>query len=196
LGNLLARPPDLAKRVSCHRRCYNGAIVWPLSLLRRRKDKLRITREASFAAKPLRNPSVEWDEDSTDDELQLVIHRRKSARVNALAWMIGVPDHRKLVLDEMGTFVWRRCDGETSVKGLAEALMSEYKLSQREATVSLTTYLRTLGKRNLLAFAIDREMLGAEDEDEKAEEEAPGAGEKRTERKRRRRRGRKGRGRD
>lgn len=138
---------------------YNGAIVWPLDLRRKKQGKLSVTREASFAARPVRNPVVEWDAESGGPDLQLTIPRRKNARANVLAWMFGVPDERKLVLDEMGSFVWRQCDGEHSVQDLVAELVRQYRLSQREATVSLTTYLRTLGRRNLVAFAVDKSLL-------------------------------------
>ena len=143
----------------CARLRYNGSTVWPFDLRRRKQGKLSVTREASFAARPVRNPVVEWDSSSEGPDLMLTIPRRRSARANVLAWMFGVPDERKLVLDEMGSFVWRQCDGEHSVQDLVAELVRQYRLSQREATVSLTTYLRTLGRRNLVAFAVDRSLL-------------------------------------
>jgi hypothetical protein len=50
-------------------------------------------------------------------------------------------------LDEVGSFVWNLCDGEHPVSALVEALVERYKLGKREAEVSLTTYLKQLGKR-------------------------------------------------
>ena len=139
--------------------------VWPLSSLIRRRKKPAFSREASFAARPVRNPAIEWDQESDADDLVLTVPRRKTRGANSVAWLLGVPSERRVQLDELGSFVWRRCDGASTVRDLIDALKVEYKLSQREATVSLTTYLQTLGKRNLVAFAVDKALL----EDEKGD---------------------------
>jgi len=137
--------------------------VWPLSSLIRRGKKPQFSREASFAARPVRNPLIEWDEESSSDDLVLTVPRRRNRGTNAVAWALGVPGERRVQLDELGSFVWRRCDGANTVRDLIDALTVQYKLSQREATVSLTTYLQTLGKRNLVAFAVERSLLEAEE---------------------------------
>lgn len=139
----------------------------------------------------MRNPAVEWDEDADASELVLTVPRRQTPTVNFIAWALGVPKERRLALDEMGSFVWRHCDGQQTVREIVEALIGRYKLSHREATVSLTTYLHTLGRRSLVAFAVDKSLIAKEKrpkEEDDQEEEGPAAMEKKREGKSRERR--------
>jgi len=75
-----------------------------------------------------------------------------------LARVFYVPKSRKIVLDELGTFVWERCDGQTTVRDLIGIFAERYKLGRREAEVSLTEYLRTLAKRGLIGIAVPRDL--------------------------------------
>ena len=61
-----------------------------------------------------------------------------------------------LTLDEIGSFVWRLCDGNHSVREIIRALAARYKLHRKEAEVSVVAYLRTLAKRRLIAVAVPR----------------------------------------
>ncbi len=130
---------------------------WLDSFLVSRKRK-RLTREESLNARPVRNPEVEWTE--RDGEVLLRVPLPKGKWMPILKSVSGAPQReRKVQLDELGSYVWARCDGERTVLSICEALCDDYKLSYREALVSLTTYLRQLGKRGLVGFALDKDVL-------------------------------------
>jgi hypothetical protein len=59
---------------------------------------------------------------------------------------------RKLQLDELGTAVWDMLDGQKTVNQVIDQFSSVQKLHRREATVSVTLFLRELGKRGLIAM--------------------------------------------
>lgn len=123
------------------------------------KNRRQLTREESLGAIPIRNPEVEWTDvdGETGPEILLTVPPPKGGMVKYLRPILMLPNKpRQLQLDVMGSHVWRLCDGERSVEDVGEVLRQEYKLSYREAMLSLTSYLKTLGKRGLMAFAVRR----------------------------------------
>lgn len=151
------------------------------------RRRSRLSRADSLAAKPVRNPSVQWEmvDGKTGPEALLTVPPPKSVWLPLLKVIAVVPNkERRVQLDEVGSFVWQRCDGDRSVQDLCDALCDHYRLSYREGLVSLTTYLRQLGRRGLVAFAVDRppgesgeegEAVGPEDDapSEKTQEARP-----------------------
>ncbi len=59
---------------------------------------------------------------------------------------------RKIQLDTLGTQVWGWIDGERSVGDIVARFGEFHKLPQREAELSVTTFLRMLGKRGLIGL--------------------------------------------
>lgn len=124
------------------------------SLLRKRK--LRLTREEALDARPLRNVGVKSSV-GEEGELVLQIERRKDLFGKAMGFLLAAPLLKRVSLDEMGSFVWDLCDGERSVREIASLMGRQYRLNRREAVLSLTTFLRSLGKRGLIGFAVSKE---------------------------------------
>ncbi len=65
-----------------------------------------------------------------------------------------MPLYREIVLDELGAWTFRLCDGKKRVKEIIEEFTRKYNLNPREAEVSIIEYLRQLARRNLIGFAI------------------------------------------
>ena len=59
---------------------------------------------------------------------------------------------KKLQLDELGTAVWDLVDGKRSVRQLVKAFAGTHQLELREAEVSVTLFMRELGRRGLIAM--------------------------------------------
>ena len=124
-----------------------------------RSRKPALSREQSLASVPLRNTAVR--EEETDEGFARLVSPRRDARwVRWLSRVFYVPKARRVTLDEIGTFVWRQCDGEHDVRSIIQALCKRYKLHRKEAEVSVVTYLRTLAKRGLLGIAVLEENGG------------------------------------
>ncbi|MFQ6130972.1 MAG: PqqD family protein [Armatimonadota bacterium] len=158
-----------------------GAWGRVLEKLRLRKSPPQLTRRQSLEALPLRNPSLDW-RDNDSGEVVVTLPRRTDLRGRVVSLLFYVPKQRDITLDEVGSRVWHLCDGEHSVEDIVSELAGRYKLSQREAEVGVTEYLRLLGKRGMVGFAVEKGALDA-DADEPEEEQPP--------KKRRRRRKRK-----
>ncbi|BCS89357.1 PqqD family protein [Pseudodesulfovibrio sediminis] len=73
-----------------------------------------------------------------------------------LAEKVGMWDKRPMTktveLDEMGTFVWDLIDGERSVRAIAEAFAVHYEVQPREAELSVTTFIKTIGQRGIIGL--------------------------------------------
>ena len=59
---------------------------------------------------------------------------------------------KKLQLDAMGTSVWDLVDGKRSVRMIIQIFANTHRLENREAEVSVTSFLRQLGQRGLLGL--------------------------------------------
>ena len=59
---------------------------------------------------------------------------------------------KKLQLDVMGTSVWDLVDGERSVRMIIQIFAKTHRLENREAEISVTSFLRQLGQRGLLGM--------------------------------------------
>ena len=59
---------------------------------------------------------------------------------------------KKLQLDELGTSVWNLVDGNRSVRQLVKMFAETHRLETREAEVSVTQFMRELGRRGLIAM--------------------------------------------
>ena len=66
-------------------------------------------------------------------------------------WM-NIPNERKIELDEVGGYVWDLCDGNHTVETIVKKTGQEYKMSRREAEVSVTMFLQMLHERNFIGF--------------------------------------------
>lgn len=133
----------------------------------------QLTREQAMSARPVRNPALRCERNENEEA---VVHlpRRKDFLGRLLAWAFFVPESRPVVLDEVGTFVWDQCDGTNTVTDLVALMADRYNIGRREVEISLTEYLKTLGKRGMVGMLIDRaiaaqiglkgrELIGLED---------------------------------
>ena len=63
-----------------------------------------------------------------------------------------VQQTKKLQLDALGTSVWDLVDGKRSVGRMVQIFAETHRLENREAEVSVTQFIRELGKRGLLGL--------------------------------------------
>jgi len=131
-------------------------LEWLDSFLLSRKRR-HLSREQSLAAVPVRNQAIEWEDvdGDTGPEALLTVPPPQGKWIPLLRPLLVLPkEPRKIQLDSLGSQVWRLCDGERTVNAICDELCARHRLSHREAMLSLTTYLRRLGKRGLIGFAV------------------------------------------
>ncbi|GAB4340391.1 MAG: hypothetical protein Kow0089_14000 [Desulfobulbaceae bacterium] len=112
-------------------------------------------REKALACVVVKNPQVR-ERETGNRGLLLTYQVRVKAWFQAIVRRItGREDdliERKLELDELGTAVWRMIDGRKEVAELIDEFRREYRLDHREAELSVTAFLRELGRRGLIAL--------------------------------------------
>jgi hypothetical protein len=119
-----------------------------------------LTRDQAMRAWPVRNPALKTQV-SDDGIVTIELPRRKDWMGGMLGALFQVPQSKPVQLDEIGSFVYDRCDGERTVNDLVDDMMAEYKLNRREVEVSLTKFLQMLAQRGIIAFAVPKEIAEA-----------------------------------
>jgi hypothetical protein len=114
---------------------------------------LRRTREQVAQSIPVRNKLVEWRKEESG-EVSLIIPVDQKRHLRILIRVMGLPNKRVIGLDEVGSYVWERCDGETTFGDLIQELTQQFQMTPREAEASLTEYFRLLGRRGILGFVV------------------------------------------
>jgi hypothetical protein len=90
-------------------------------------------------------------------EILLAYPDYKQSWFNRLFRRPGGPDKdtvrlKKLQLDTLGTAVWGLLDGRRSVQQIIERFADTYSLHPKEAEVSVSQFLRELGRRELIGL--------------------------------------------
>jgi len=118
-----------------------------------RKKSKPLTREQSLEAVPIKNEHVQ--ETQTDSgEITLFVPVRRVWWIRAMSKVLHVPQGRRIALDELGSNVWKFIDGKANVGTIIKRFGEQYKLSRREAELSVVAYMKTLMKRGLIGMAV------------------------------------------
>ena len=120
-----------------------------------RRKQPQLTREQSLNAIPIRNQSIEVRRESSGTAV-LVLKRSDSLRARMMAKFFYVPAEKKIALDELGTYVWDLCDGQTTVKRIISLFAIKHKLGKKESEVSVVEYLKQLTKKGLLGLVVEK----------------------------------------
>ena len=110
-------------------------------------------------ALPLRNKLVNWEADDKG-EVSLIIIQKPKLWVRIISKVFMLPGKRVVALDDVGSFVWQLCDGHNSINQIVKQLSGKYRMTRKEAETSLVTYMRQLGKRGIIGFAVPKKAKG------------------------------------
>jgi len=122
-------------------------------VLRRRAP--RLTPEEVLRSRPVRNQGLRA-EALEEGGLRVIGLRREAWWVRLLNLVVPIPRERIVELDEVGRELWDLCDGEHTLEELIETFVDRHRLTRAEAEWSLRTYLRDLGKRGIVGFAVEK----------------------------------------
>jgi hypothetical protein len=117
-----------------------------------RRNKSKISRQQQLSARPQRREDATLE--STSDGGGKVTVPLRARR----GWILRMPEGatKTFELDAMGLFVWKACDGKTSVQQVIRRLGKRYNLSLRESEVSTIAFLHMLAKKGLIGMNLRR----------------------------------------
>lgn len=104
-------------------------------------------------SKPLANASVRSE--VLDNGVIVLSVPMDPRAMGMLGWLVRTrkePLIKRYELDIVGAYVWQKCDGKTTVEGIARGLAESFQLTSAEAEASLKVYLETLTQRRLIAL--------------------------------------------
>ena len=92
---------------------------------------------------------VPWEQAENGTVVVLVPKFRNPLVVRYLVPHLRYP-HVRVKLDAMGSFVWKLCDGKTTVAAMAERMIAEFGDSATAAHDRIRTFLLTLERTDLV----------------------------------------------
>ena len=133
------------------------AILYTLRL--KKRPDTPFDRGRILDALPLRNQLIKWEVDDKE-EVSLVIPQQQKLWIRIASKVFSLPNKRVIVLDDVGSYVWQLCDGNNSINQIVKHLSMQYRMTRKEAETSLFTFMRQLGKRNIIGFAVSKTTKG------------------------------------
>ena len=118
---------------------------------------LSMDNKTLMGVKPVRNPALDWRTEENETVI-ITVKRKEKTLEKIFGKIFPIPKFKRIRLDEVGSFVWKLCNGENTIDTIIKKLSSEYKLTKREALVSLLSYLRTLSSKNLIYFVVPQKI--------------------------------------
>ena len=116
-----------------------------------------LNKDAIIKSIPVQNSIIKWELDE-NGEASLTIPQKDKLWVKITSRIFMLPDKRVVALDEVGSFVWMQCDGNNSIDMIVRKLCNKYNLTRKESEASLLMYMRQLGKRGYIGFAVAKEQ--------------------------------------
>ena len=106
-----------------------------------------------LASVPRLNPTVRWDH--LDSGEIMATYRQEVRGMKGLFMrLFAAPETAQIVLDDAGTRVVDAIDGTRTVGELIALVADEFRVSRKEAEVSLLKYMEMLGRRRLVGFEV------------------------------------------
>ncbi len=126
-----------------------------MKVFRKKPAASRLSRTEALKYTPAKSSLISEIRLETGEvviEYPLVVRPWISAVAKRLGGLQDQKQTKKLQLDAMGTSVWDLVDGKRSVRMIIKIFAKTHRLENREAEVSVTSFIRQLGQRGLLGL--------------------------------------------
>ncbi len=126
-----------------------------ITRLFKKKSVPEMSRARALQYKPVKSSDITETRLETGDvliEYPMALRPLAAAIARRLGVAPAGRQTRKLQLDALGTAVWDLLDGQRSVGQIIEIFARTHRLENREAEVSVTQFIRELGRRGLLGL--------------------------------------------
>jgi len=120
--------------------------------------KPALSPEDVYQAKVVVNTALRTDEQ--ERQTVIVIPRKKSPLISFLAFFLSTPKEKKVVLDELGSEVFRYCRQELTVSEIVARFGQKHNFSPEYSRQNVLVYLRTLAQRGIIGFLMKERKNG------------------------------------
>jgi hypothetical protein len=124
-------------------------------VFKKKKSEGQISRTAALKCRPAKSLHLTESRLESGEvllEYPLTVRPWLAAVARRLGKSGEVMQIKKLQLDAMGTAVWDLVDGHRSVRRIVQIFAETHRLDNKEAEVSVTSFIRELGQRGLLGL--------------------------------------------
>lgn len=123
-------------------------------MFKKNGNDIKPTREEAMTAIPVINSGVSTEKLETGEVLIIYPVTLRPILIKLAQYLGKAPEvtSRKLQLDILGTSVWHLLDGRRSVGQIIKEFAQTHQLHPKEAEVSVTQFLRSLGQRGLIGM--------------------------------------------
>jgi len=118
-----------------------------------------ISPDRFYKSIPVVTPGLQYEEDSKGI-VTILIPIREGDKVVRTA---------KIKLDFIGSKVWKKIDGKTSFSELCQWMKSEFLITEKEAEISLSMFIKMLADRRLIALVLPPPRPGTKEVEEELE---------------------------
>ncbi|MEM2960551.1 MAG: PqqD family protein [Candidatus Bathyarchaeia archaeon] len=128
-------------------------------VFKKKKVEPSISPERLAKSVPVVNPILKCEEDDKG-LITIVVPVSKSGW---LGKVVDIPESKKVKLDEIGSKVWKRFDGKTDVGAITEWMKKEFMITQREAEISLSLFIKKLMEKRFIALLVPPPKPGTQE---------------------------------
>ena len=126
---------------------------------KKRKEPV-LSRKKSLGSVVVKNADIK-EETAGSGDITLTVSRNTGALfAKIMVRYFGLPEKKKIILDERGSFIWKCCDGKVTVGEMIERFSGTYNLNRKEAEVSIVYFIKSLARRGLAGVVIQRDADG------------------------------------
>jgi hypothetical protein len=115
-----------------------------------------------LAIQPVRNPRVEWEEDPETGLVTVIFPKQFTRTERALKRVVKGVDEIRRPLDEVGSDIWRMCDGTHDIATICTAIDDKYKEAMEPVLKRVVGFIEQLAQRGLVLLR--REQVEAQEE--------------------------------
>jgi hypothetical protein len=126
-----------------------------MKVFRKKRREKHLSRAAALKSRPAKSLHITESRLETGEvllEYPLTVRPWLAAVAKRLGGSREIVQTKKLQLDAMGTAVWDLVDGNRSVRRIVQIFAEVHRLENKEAEVSVTSFIRELGQRGLLGL--------------------------------------------
>lgn len=126
-----------------------------MRVFRKKSRASQLSRTAALDYTPVKSRKISETRLESGEviiEYPLAVRPWIAAVARRLGGHQNLKQTKKLQLDALGTSVWDLVDGKRSVHIIIRIFAKTHRLENREAEVSVTSFIRQLGQRGLLGL--------------------------------------------